>query len=188
MNDTFPNECRISAYVFPMMNYDNYEEELYKVRDELRKRDQGIDFPTFIEYTTKTNSLYNTVMKRFNCISDLVDCVRDTADIQHDIVNNNNKYVDNNLNKWYIMPSSNGKFFSIISVYESKCSDDGLFNQKCYTYKKENLINKKTPPIVGSVFPRGSRRILQFGRRRRTGMAVNHTPISLYGEDQSLQA
>jgi len=95
MNDTFPNEwfvifqiyllyvlfiSRISAYVFPMMNYDNYEEELYKVRDELRKRDQGIDFPTFIEYTTKTNSLYNTVMKRFNCISDLVDCVRDTAE------------------------------------------------------------------------------------------------------------
>jgi len=29
------------------------------------------------------------------------------------------------------MPSSNGKFFSIISVYEGKCSDDGLFNQKC---------------------------------------------------------
>jgi len=25
-------------------------------------------------------------------------------------------------------------------------------------------------------------------RRRRTGMAVNHTPILLYGEDQSLQS
>ncbi|KAG4091762.1 ankyrin repeat-containing domain protein [Neocallimastix lanati (nom. inval.)] len=43
-----------------------------------------------------------------------------------------------------------------------------------------------TPPIVGSAFPRGSRRVLIYGRRRRTGMAVNHTPILLYGEDQSL--
>ncbi|KAG4102351.1 hypothetical protein H8356DRAFT_1358299 [Neocallimastix lanati (nom. inval.)] len=41
-----------------------------------------------------------------------------------------------------------------------------------------------TPPIVGSAFPRGSRRVLLYGRRPRTGMAVNHTPILLYGEDQ----
>jgi len=56
----------------------------------------------------------------------------------------------------------------------------------------------RTPPIVGSAFPRGSRRVLLYGvsllmgsweRRRRTGMAVNHTPILLYmGKDQSLQS
>jgi len=55
----------------------------------------------------------------------------------------------------------------------------------------------RTPPIVGSAFPRGSRRVLLYGvsllmgsweRRRRTGMTVNHTPILLYGEDQSLQS
>ncbi|KAG4108707.1 hypothetical protein H8356DRAFT_1350031 [Neocallimastix lanati (nom. inval.)] len=45
----------------------------------------------------------------------------------------------------------------------------------------------RTTPIVGSAFPRESRRVLLYGRRRRTGMAVNHTPILLYGEDQSLQ-
>ncbi|KAL6630152.1 hypothetical protein U3516DRAFT_738788 [Neocallimastix sp. 'constans'] len=44
-----------------------------------------------------------------------------------------------------------------------------------------------TPPIVGSAFPRGSRRGASiWKRRRRTGMAVNHIPILLYGEDQSL--
>jgi len=55
----------------------------------------------------------------------------------------------------------------------------------------------RTPPIVGSAFPRGSRRVLLYGvsflmgsweRRRRTGMAVNHAPILLYGEDQNLQS
>jgi len=55
----------------------------------------------------------------------------------------------------------------------------------------------RTTPIVGSAFPRESRRVLLYGvsllmgsweRRRRTGMAVNHTPILLYGEDQSLQS
>jgi len=55
----------------------------------------------------------------------------------------------------------------------------------------------RTPPIVGSAFPQGSRRVLLYGvslligsleRRRLTGMAVNHTPILLYGEDQSLQS
>ena len=55
----------------------------------------------------------------------------------------------------------------------------------------------RTPPIVGSAFPRGSRIVLLYEvsllmgsweRRRRIGMAVNHTPILLYGEDQSLQS
>ncbi|KAG4089524.1 hypothetical protein H8356DRAFT_1355863 [Neocallimastix lanati (nom. inval.)] len=53
-----------------------------------------------------------------------------------------------------------------------------------YVFYISNTITR-TPPIVGSAFPRGSRRVLLYGRRRRTGMAINHTPILLYGEDQT---
>ena len=51
-----------------------------------------------------------------------------------DIVKTNNKCVENNLNKWLIIPSNDGKFFLIISVYDGKClnySDDRLSMQKC---------------------------------------------------------
>jgi len=55
----------------------------------------------------------------------------------------------------------------------------------------------RRPPIVGSAFLWGSRRVLIYGvsllmgsceRRRRIGMAVKRTPLLTYGGDKSLQS
>ncbi|ORX64261.1 PLC-like phosphodiesterase [Anaeromyces robustus] len=90
--------------------------------------------------------------KSFVCLQRKI--ITDEQGNKQDIVKFDYKCVDNNLNKWHIEESNDGKFYSIVSSYDDKClnySGDTLHMQECKNNNKYQEFTIKDDIICSRI-------------------------------------
>jgi len=116
------------------------------------------------EYFYRILNPFPMIIKRSDNTDDdinenLMTCLQrkifiDNQGNQQDLVKTDYKCVDNKLNKWRIVQSDDGKFYSIISAYDDKClnySGDKLYMQKCKNNNKYQEFTIKDDIICSRI-------------------------------------